>query len=100
MANGHGGRRRGSGRKPRDWTHQALMRDIGTDPPVAPVDSTPRQFLLEIMWNEGLPLALRFRAAVHLLPFSHPRLLPVSPKDQADLAVTSDEPDDWGELLN
>ena len=71
MAAGYktGGRQKGS-RNKRTLAREALLRrvDAGSNGP------DPLQFLLSVMSDTQMPLAMRLDAAVKVAPFYHPKL--------------------------
>ena len=70
MAAGYktGGRQKGS-RNKRTFGREAMLRRIGA----GLVAASPLEFMLSVMTNNDLPLALRLDAAIMAAPYVHPR---------------------------
>lgn len=75
MANGHGGKRKGAGRKS---TRDEFVPDG---------KQTPIEYVLEMMRNDKLPQSMRFEAAKAALPYCSARLAQTDLSVQGDLTV-------------
>jgi hypothetical protein len=51
----------------------------------------PLAFLKEVYMNTDLPLSVRMRAAIEVLPFTHPKLAVTAQVTENDLAVLLDQ---------
>lgn len=71
MANGHGGKRKGSGRKP-GGTNKRHSRQIVLE--AIARGETPLDYFLSIMKDETQSIERRDAAAGAALPYMHPRL--------------------------
>jgi len=71
MAAGYktGGRQKGT-RNKRTLAREAVLRRVGA----GLATTTPLEFMLAVMTNTNLPLAMRLDAAVMAAPYVHPRL--------------------------
>ena len=68
-----GGRQKGS-RNKKTLAREAILRCVGA----GSYDTDPLQFLLSVMSDTHMPLAMRLDAAVKAAPFCHPKLRPVA----------------------
>lgn len=80
MATGYktGGRQKGT-RNKRTLSREAMLRRAGA----GLATTTPLEFILAIMNNTDLPLAMRLDAAVMAAPYMHPRLRAVVHEQQS-----------------
>lgn len=73
MANGHGGRRPGAGRKKGSKDKQTEEREKA----IAKSGLTPLDYMLSVLRNKAADKALRMEAAKAAAPYCHPRLAQV-----------------------
>jgi len=77
MANGHGGKRRGAGRKPGS---KAVRRSDIIIREAMERGETPLQYMLAVMQDQNAPIERRDDMAKAAAPYCHPRLAAIESK--------------------